>query len=462
MNWKRRDLLKTMGVAALGSTMAPAMLNKSLAYPSKATKISGSPSDPLKPSRPLKVIVAGAGNRGWGAYASYGLKFPDELQVVGVAEPIPYRRERMARAFNIPVENQFVTWEHIFEKPKFADAVFITTPDDLHYGPSMAALSLGYDLLLEKVIAQTWQECNDILQLAKEKQAIVAVCHVLRYSPYYRKMKNMVAAGEIGDVISIEHTELIGNIHMSHSFVRGNWGNEKDSNPIILSKSCHDTDLLRWIIDKPCNRVSSFGNLSYFRKENAPQADAQRCTDGCTVEKQCPYSAIRIYHDQRRWLGHLHLEEVNDQTIMRELKNGPYGRCVYYCDNDVPDHQVANFEFEDDISVSFTLEGKTSEGARYTRIFGSKGDITANGKVLAVTNFATGKKYSWDVNQAEQIFESGHGGGDHGLVHDFVRAVYHDRPDLLSSTIQVSMASHLMGFQAEKARHNGTVEPVGM
>lgn len=458
MKLRRRELLKTLGAAAMGSALAPGLRAPAQAFGPAKSAVPIHP-DTYKPDRPVRAIVAGAGNRG-NVYASYAQRFPEELQIVGVAEPIEYRRERMARMYNIPPENRFVTWEHIFDKPAFADTVFITTPDDLHYGPSMAALELGYDLLLEKVIAQTWQECNDILQLAERKDAIVAVCHVLRYSPFYKKLRDMVAEGEIGEVISVEHTELIGNIHMAHSFVRGNWGNEQASNPIILSKSCHDTDLLRWIIDKPCTRVSSFGHLSHFRSEQAPRGATRRCTGGCAVERSCPYSAIRIYRENRSWLAHLALDEVNDQTITRELERGPYGRCVYYSDNDVLDHQVANFEFEGNITASFTLEGKTSQGARYTRLFGSDGDILADGHRIVLNRFGSGERVEWDTSEAEEVFASGHGGGDHGLVHDFVRAVHHGRPELLSSTIQVSMASHLMGFQAEKARHNGTVEPV--
>ena len=185
---QRRKLLKMLGSSALAASMPfkgegwTKTSHRLETYSSKSGK---------KPARPVKVIVIGAGSRGWGAYSSYGLKFPDELQVVGVAEPIPYRRERISKAFDIPKEHQFITWEHVFDVPKFADALFITTPDDLHYGPAMAGLAMGYDLLLEKVIAQTWEECNDILQLAEKNERIVAVCHVLRYNPYFRKMKEL-------------------------------------------------------------------------------------------------------------------------------------------------------------------------------------------------------------------------------------------------------------------------------
>ena len=451
----RRKMLKTLGLAALGTSIATnggAMtMVEDVASPSKQQ---------VKANKPIEVIVIGAGSRGWGAYSSYGLQFPDQLKVVGVAEPIPYRRERISKAFNIPKENQFKTWEDVFEKPKFADALFITTPDELHYGPSMAGLKMGYHLLLEKVIAQTWPQCNDILKAAIDNNAIVAVCHVMRYMPYFIQMKKYIDDGLIGDIVSIQHTEPVEQIHMSHSFVRGNWANSVKSNPMILSKSCHDTDILRWIVNKPCKRVSSFGSLKFFTEKYAPPGSTPRCTDGCKAEAECPYSAVRIYLQQKAWLAHLILEDNKDETIMRELKNGPYGRCVFRSDNDVVDHQVTNFEFEDQITVAFSMEAMAHYGGRRTRVFGTKGDLFGDENQLTVTQFLTGKQEKWDTSMAN--LTSGHGGGDYGLVSDFVKAVSNNDPSYLSSTIQVSMASHLMGFQAEKSRLNGTVESVNM
>lgn len=452
--WHRRELIKTLGVASL---VTAGFAQGNLAF---GFENSNQSKSSLK-SKPIKVIVIGAGSRGWGAYSSYGLKFPDELQVVGVAEPIPYRRERIAKAFQIPKENQFVTWEHVFERPKFADALFITTPDDLHYGPAMAGLEAGYHLLLEKVIAQSWKECNDILELTKRQNAIVAVCHVLRYSPYFRKMKEITDSGFIGNIVSIQHLEPVEHIHMSHSFVRGNWGNSKKSNPMILSKSCHDTDILRWIVGKPCQKVSSFGSLKYFREENAPVGSTARCTGSCAVERECAYSAKKIYLEKKVWLQHLNLETVNDETILRELNHGPYGRCVFRCDNDVVDHQIANFEFDGGVTASFSMEAMSHYAGRRTNIFGDKGDLIGDENTLTITQFATGKQEKWDVAMIDSN-NSGHGGGDHGLVCDFVRAVSENNPQLLSSTIDVSMASHLMGFKAEESRLKNTVEQVNM
>lgn len=462
MNLNRRNWLKLTGMAALATQVPKGTqaMPESVAYATWPAPFIQNEKY-KKPASPVKVIVIGAGSRGWGAYSSYGLKFPDELQVVGVAEPIPYRRERISKAFNIPEDNQFETWEQVFKVPKFADALFITTPDDLHYGPAMAGLTMGYDLLLEKVIAQSWNECNDILKLARQKNRIVAVCHVLRYTPYFRKLKEIIASGQIGEIVSVQHLEPVENIHMSHSFVRGNWGNSKKSNPMLLSKSCHDTDILRWLIDKPCTKVASFGSLKLFRKEMAPEGSAMRCTDGCKAEAECPYSALKIYLKDRAWLQHLNLEQVNDETILRELRNGPYGRCVYHCDNDVVDHQVLSLEFEGQVTANFSMEALTHYGGRRTRVFGTRGDIFGDEQTLTITRFSDRKQEIWDPSKASQ-FASGHGGGDHGLVHDFVQAVSQQNPELLSSTIEASMASHLIGFMAEESRHSGEIMKVNM
>lgn len=456
-NWNRRNVIKSLGLAAVGAPLAGNAIETEHTV---MHSLSAFKKDKKKLDKPVTAVVCGAGSRGWIAYSSYARKYPEELQIVGVAEPIPYRRERMANAFNIPKEQQFVTWEHVFEQPKFADAIIITTPDDLHHGPAMAGLNLGYDLLLEKAIAQSWEECNDILKLAEKTNAIVAVCHVLRYTSYFRKMKEVIDSRVLGEVVSVQHLEPVERIHMSHSFVRGNWGNSKKSNPIILSKSCHDTDILRWLIGKPSTKVSSFGSLSVFRKENAPEGSTARCTDGCAVEKKCIYSAIKLYKKQRGWLSHLNLEEVNDKTIMRELKNGPYGRCVYRCDNDVVDHQISNFEFEGGVTASFSMEALTHYGGRRTRVLCTEGDVFGDEKTLTITNAVTGKQEVWDASK-EKSDGSGHGGGDHGLVHDFVRAVSFKDATLLTSTIQASMESHLMGFQAEASRlEDGTVKEI--
>ncbi len=446
----RREMFGLAAGLTLLPHLATAQAPPSLELPEKI--------DYRKPSRPVTCVIIGAGNRG-NTYASYAAKAPEQWQVVGVAEPIAYRNQKMAQEYSIPSSQSFETWEQVFDRPKFADVAVITTPDNLHYGPAMEALRLGYDVLVEKVVAQSWRECNDILKLAQEKGSIVGVCHVLRYTPYFRSLKHLVDSGQIGEVVSVQHLEPVEHIHMSHSFVRGNWRNSKESNPILLSKSCHDLDILRWIIGKPCRRVSSFGSLALFRKEMAPEGAPLRCTDGCPAEAKCPYSAIKIYLKGKSRLSHLKIDNHSDQAILGALKNGLYGRCVYHCDNDVVDHQVTNLEFENGVTAAFSMEGLTSYGGRLTRLMGTRGDINGNGngEFIELNNFITGKRTKYDTTRLAEI-NSGHGGGDHGLVRDLVQAVSRRDASLLSSTLEASMESHLMGFMAEESRlNNGRV-----
>lgn len=453
--WSRRDLIKTMGALSVGAALPGQLFAGALKEETYAWDYRSLPTT----ARKITAITLGAGSRG-NVYGDYAVKYPAELDIVGVAEPIPLRNERYAQKHNIPAANRFTTWEHVFKRPKFADAIIITTPDDLHYGPAMQALALGYDLLLEKPIAQSWAQCNDILQQANRYKRIVAVCHVLRYAPYYRKVKEVIDSGALGSLISIQHLEPIEHVHMSHSYVRGNWRREADTNPIILAKSCHDLDILRWWVGKPCNYISSFGSLKWFKADNAPAGSTPRCTDGCAVEASCPYSALKIYQRNRTWLHHFDLpadKSQHEAAILKNLKEGPYGRCVYRCDNDVPDHQIVSMEFDDQITVNFSMEAFTSYAGRRTRIMGSMGDLVGDENELYIADFRTGEIVKWNVrDHASEA--SGHGGGDWGLVRDWLRAVEQQDSGLLSSSLEASMESHQMGFLAEKSRRERTVE----
>ena len=264
-------------------------------------------------------------------------------------------------------------------------------------------------------------------------------------------------SGAIGEIISIQHLEPIGFDHMAHSFVRGNWHNSKQTTPIILAKSCHDLDILKWMVDKPSRQIQAFGDLKWFRKENAPKGSTNRCTDGCAVEKTCPYSALDHYLVKKRRIGVFDMPENKnewDAHIMDKLKTTNYGRCVYRMDNDQPDHYITNIVFEGNITASFSMEAFTSYEGRRTRVMGSLGDITGDMNSFSLTEFRSGKKTEW-ANTTD-----GHGGGDWRLVADWIQAVDQQNAALLTSTIDASIESHIMGFAAEKSRLEHKVVPI--
>ncbi len=440
----RRRMLQMLGITA-GAAVMPV---SSFARDEEGNPILLPENNFPVPDKPVTAIVCGAGNRG-NVYGDYALAYPAKLDIVGVAEPISIRNERYAAKHAIKEENRFVTWEDVFKKPKFADAVIITTPDNLHYGPCMEALKMGYDVLLEKPISPSEKECRDILALAKKSGRIVAVCHVLRYAPYFVKLRELIQGGAIGEVISVQHLEPIEHVHMSHSYVRGNWHNDKQTTPIILAKSCHDLDILRWMIGKPCKSIAAFGDLKWFTKKNAPAGSTERCTDGCSVEGACPYSALDIYYRKRQRNYVFDLPEEKDKQaeyVLQQLKTTNYGRCVYRMDNDQPDHYITSILFDDNVTASFSMEAFTSYEGRRTRVMGSHGDITGDMTSFTITNFKSGKKEEWKETT------DGHGGGDWRLAENWVQAVSSRDPSLLTSTIDQSIESHVMGFMAEESR----------
>ena len=406
--------------------------------------------------KPVTVILIGAGHRGT-IYTNYALENPDEMKVVAVADSNSSRREIFRSRHSIKEENLFSDWTEVFKREKFADAVIIATPDNLHTKPCLAALEKGYDVLLEKPIAPTEQECRSILKKANETNKIVGVCHVLRYSPYFRELKEVLDAGLIGNVISIQHMEPIEQIHMSHSYVRGKWKSSKTATPIILAKSCHDTDIIRWLVNSHAHDVHCFGNLKWFTTANAPEGSTERCSDGCAVEATCPYSALQIYlrDKQRLYVFDLPKEKSKwDKSILEQLKVSDYGRCVYKMDNDQPDHLTVNMLFRNGVTAAFSMEAHVSYEGRRTRIMGSKGDIVGDMETFIMTDFKSRERTSWELKSDP------HGGGDHFLVRDWLQAIYQQDKTLLSSSVEVSIESHLMAYAAEKSRLNRTIEEI--
>lgn len=461
--WSRRNILKAFGIT-VGGTFFPF----SLWGKNETGEHLILPDNPLhRPlAKPVTAITLGAGARG-NVYGDYAVEYPDQLDIVGVAEPIAIRNERYAKKHAIPDANRFQTWEDVFKKPKFADAVIISTPDQLHYGPCMAALKMGYNVLLEKPISPSEKECRDILELAKKTGKVVAVCHVLRYAPYFIKLRELMQSGAIGEIISLQHMEPIEHTHMAHSYVRGNWHNSAATTPILLAKSCHDLDIIKWMLGKESQSIQAFGDLKWFRKENAPAGSTARCTDGCAVESTCPYSALKIYYRKRQRTYVFDLPEDKDKqgdAILDFLKTTDYGRCVYKMDNDQCDHYTTNILFKGNITASFNMEAFTPWGGRRTRVMGSMGFIEGDMSKFTIYDFRTdqSKTYESKVLDVANYKNEGHGGGDWRLVADWIQAVAQQNPNLLTSTIDASIESHIMCFMAEESRANKKVMDIRM
>lgn len=412
----------------------------------------------------LKVILIGAGNRGK-TYTDVMADLPEEFELVAVAEPEDSRRDYIKNKHNLPENMCFTDYKPLLALGKIADVALIATMDRDHFEPAMEAINLGYDLLLEKPITPTAQECIALTENAKKHGSKVVICTVLRYTPLFCKIKDIIDSGKIGKVMSITHQECVGYVHHSHSFVRGNWGNSERSSVMLLQKSCHDVDLLQWLLGKKCKQVQSFGSLSYYKRENAPEGSPEYCIEGgCPIEDTCPFNAVKLYLNQRsEWFRSAATKIVgaNDEQAEKAIRETQYGKCVFKCDNDVVDHQTLNMLFEDDITVTFTMSSFSS-GGRYININGTKGEIRAQLKDDAPIRvyYADTDSYEEFESNGEDGVLGGHGGGDAGIVKTFYEYMNGTYTGCSVPDIEESCYSHLVVFAAEHARATNTVVDV--
>ena len=391
-------------------------------------------------------------------YAEYACK-SKRAEFVAVIEPNDIRRVAAAKKLHIPEHGCFRSAEEFFHEKRLAEAVIIASMDKDHYEHAMAALELGYDILLEKPISPSPRECIDIRDKANQKGCQVIVCHVLRYTNFFAKIKEIIDSGELGKVVSIQHNENVGNYHIAHSFVRGNWRRSDLSSPLIMQKSCHDMDILSWLVGSEAKKISSFGSLRYFKEENAPKDSSDRCLS-CNVAKNCRFDALKAYLPViGEWPATAVTQDQSEEGLRLALIDGPYGRCVYRCDNDVCDNQVVLIEFKNNVTVSFNLSGFTNKMNRTVKIMCEHGEIRGDDgqNIIEVTKFTSNAIQNFEQKVIHTtLSDGGHGGGDVGLMEDFL-TLLETHGNCSKSSIGQSVESHLMAYAAEQSRISGKV-----
>ncbi len=404
----------------------------------------------------MKLILIGAGQRGM-IYATYAHERGHEI--VAVAEPDEEKRRTAGTVLEIPPERRFHTGKELLTLPRMAEAAIIATMDRDHYQEAIPALEKGYHLLLEKPVSPVPEETLAIEETALRTGRHVTVCHVLRYNPFFRELKRAIDGGTIGRVITLQHNENIGNFHIAHSFVRGNWNRSDRASSLIMQKSCHDMDLLVWLTGSRCESVASFGDLTYFRAENAPEGAGERCCD-CPLKDSCRFSAYQVYLPTAgSWPSTVLTEDQSEKGLREAIRTGPYGRCVFRCDNDVCDHQVSILRFENGVTATFNLSGFTNRMARTIKVMGENGEIRASEaeNVIEITPFTSGgTARSQSITIHPEMGTSGHGGGDGGIMEDFL-AMLAGRGNGVTTDITESVESHMMACAAEEARRTGSV-----
>lgn len=403
----------------------------------------------------MKYVVVGAGSRGM-TYGQWA--FDHDIEIAAIAEKRPDRLNNAGKKWSVPPEKLFSDASELFSLGKIADAAIIATLDRDHYRHVIQALHCGYDILLEKPISPDPLECVEIEKTANRLGRRITVCHVLRYTSFWGMIKSVLDSGELGKIVAVKHSENIGAFHMAHSFVRGNWRNDRLSSPIIMQKSCHDLDILLWLTDAHCTKVAAFGGLAYFRKENAPAGSSDRCCS-CYVAETCRFDARKAYLPVLgQWPADVVCLEQTREAMEDALRTGPYGRCVFRCDNNVCDHMSILIEFDSGITATFSLTAQTSACHRNIHIMCEQGEIEADDEKgqIVVRNHVSSQADTF----AERVLNirtngSGHGGGDDGIMADFTANLTGTAES--RSSISRSVESHLMACAIEHSRLTGKV-----
>lgn len=423
----------------------------------------------------ISVVLVGAGNRA-NVYASVSLKKPEKMKVVGIVDPDPVRRELMRERYSVPHENCFENVYEFVKRDKFADAVINGTMEDLHVSTSIPVLEKGYDLLLEKPFAVNEKEMNELLSVARKNGSKVVIGHVLRYTNFYKAIKNHVLNGDIGKIISIETCEHVSYHHMAVSYVRGKWASEKIClAPMLLAKSCHDMDIILWMMkDTSPKQVVSFGSDFQFGKDRKPEGAGTRCLKDCPHVDDCIFSAKSNYLAFSRWWQYVwkSLESKKDLTAQdkeESLKtDNSYGRCVWDCERDGNvDHQAVVFNFENGATGTFSMVGGCAKPERNIHIVGTLGEIKGTFEdsryVLRKMSPSTSEigytETVYDLNVTGDMIgaASGHGGGDEKLVYDFLDYLNGANLSVSCATLEDSVISHRAVFKAMESKIKGKI-----
>ena len=402
----------------------------------------------------MKIAIMGFGGRGE-TYAHFTKFYGHE--VCAICDPDLNKKKYAMEEYGVKSENYYTSEEEFFSKGKIADALVIATLDDIHHRQTMKALEIGYDILLEKPIAMTKEHCIEIRDKANELNRKIVVCHVLRYSPIYCKIKRLVDDKVIGDIVNISFTEEIAYYHFAHSFVRGNWRNTTISAPLILAKNCHHTDLINWIVGKECLSVSSIGSLNYFKKENAPKGASKHCVD-CIHKDTCQFSCFRIYlnkeYEKLAALAKHGQLGTTDEEIIKNISNkgNVYSRCVFACDNNVYDNQLVNMTFEGNITAHLNSTAFSERMGEELKIYGTKGAIYLVNEEIYLELFGEQpQKISVELPIGGY---ANHSGGDVGIMKLFVEYLETGNMPFNLTSIDVSVRSHEIGFMAQESSEN--------
>lgn len=377
----------------------------------------------LKEAVKINIGLIGTGGRSV-AYVPLCLSdIRENVRIKAIADIDPEKmKSYSSKYFSQDNQPEFYTDYSLMLDDEEIDAVIICTPDTMHREMAIAALNKGKHILLEKPMATTIEDSIAIYGESLKQDLVFRLGFVLRYTGVYKKIKELVASGVLGKIITVEAKEQLGYLHGASFFRR--WHRFKKNNGGFLNAKCsHDMDILNWIIEDEPLYVSAFGGRGYFnRKDGASDA----CTD-CRLRFGCRY-----YY------------KYSDYGAFNCTEN----ICPFNVEKDIVDHEVVNIEYCKGVTACFTVTMLSAEATRKMAVFGSEATLYADFAkgVIEVKHIRPADAETYTMSPAS----SGHGGGDEILYCDFIDAIRNEA-QTGKSDARAGMLSTLMALAAEKS-----------
>ena len=407
----------------------------------------------------IKVAIFGCGNRG-NFYGSYAKEKPNYMKVVQVVDSNKTALEYAKNYYGLNDEDCFLSFEEWLKAPKKADAILNCFMDKYHIETTMPLFKMGYDVLLEKPICNNPEELIALMDESKKYNKTLMVCHVLRYTPFYSRIKKIIDSKELGDIVTIEMAEHVYLPHMMSSYVRGKWRSESEcGSPMIMAKCCHDTDLMCFFnSDAKPVYVTCFGERTQFVPSRKPKDATDKCLT-CPHMKTCQYSCYWYLENKaqdpivfnnavegKRW------DEVTIEDKKKVfMESDSLGKCAFDGPQDLVDHQTTAVDFSNGVTATLTMVGGASYPCRTIHIILTKGELYG----MFESNKLHVMKY--DMTKFSRTTKTlylgnvgiGHGGGDMRLIADFIEYLRTGKKSISQTRIENSIDGHLLGIGAD-------------
>ncbi len=373
------------------------------------------------------IGMIGCGGRNNGVVAQTLKSGGKRLKVVAAYDPNPKQMEHTRGMFN-PDLTAYESYQALLKDPA-VDWVTIGSWNCFHKQQVIDSFKAGKHVFCEKPLATTIEDCDAMMKAWKKSDRMFSIGFTLRYSPHYRKIRELIEQKTVGDIISLEFNETLAFNH--GGYIHGDWRRKTEyAGTHLLEKCCHDLDLVNWMVQSNARRVASFGGTDFFLPRNRKHVKRLGvCKKG--------YSKGASAYES--WQFH---------------KKDCYGYSdPFGTDKDIIDNQVAIIEFANNVRATFHTNCNSAIPERRMYINGTEGAIRAD----VIAGRIEVCRIGWEekVKEVKAGVSGGHGGGDEILGKSIADSMLKGKAPFTS--LEDGLKSAVTAFGIDKAMETGKV-----